>query len=451
MRAAAIAELCLASALAGLGGALGGWLAGSAGAAGGALGLYALWHLVHLVLLLRSLTRPLELPDTLGLWAELYARVYRHQREVQARERLNLQRLSRFEETSAALPDAAVVLGADDTIRWCNEAAQRFLGLRPAQDLGQRLTHVVRHPDFVSYLERGGGEAGVEFPAPVNQNLTLQAQYVSQGGGRHLLVVRDVTPLRRLDQVRRDFVANASHELRTPLTVIYGFIESLDGERAQLPALWRRPIALMREQALRMQRILDELLQLARLDSAAAPPGTPVNVPALLEQLRLEAQALSGARGHVLEFQVDGGLWLRGNASELRSALGNLVSNAVQHTPDGTRIDVSWAAGAQGGAQFAVRDHGEGIAPEHLPRLTERFYRVDAGRSRAQGGTGLGLAIVKHALGRHGAELLIESELHRGSRFSCVFPRALSCSPAAPEPQVALAAIGASSDCHTSP
>ncbi|HCZ47730.1 MAG TPA: phosphate regulon sensor histidine kinase PhoR, partial [Gammaproteobacteria bacterium] len=359
----------------------------------------------------------------------LFDRLYRTRREAAAmRRRLGLI-VQRFEESSAALPDAAVLLAEDGRIDWCNEAAQRLLGLRTPRDLGQRITNVVRHPAFGAYFSGVGDPAeGVEFPSPSGDEVVLQAQVVSFGQGRRLLVVRDITKVRLLEQVRRDFVANASHELRTPLTVIFGFLEALTVEPDNVPQRWHRPLELMTQQTVRMQRIIDDMLMLARLegDTSRASSGD-VNVPNMLQLIRSEAQALSGARAHRLELDVDDGLWLRGSELELRSAFSNLVSNAVQHTPDGSLIRLRWRATPDGGARFEVQDNGEGIAAEHLPRLSERFYRVDASRSRARGGTGLGLAIVKHALARHGAELTIHSAPGEGSRFGCVFTADLVC------------------------
>jgi two-component system phosphate regulon sensor histidine kinase PhoR len=255
--------------------------------------------------------------------------------------------------------------------------------------------------------------------------LTLFAQVIDFGQRRRLLVVRDITNIRHLEQVRRDFVANASHELRTPLTVLYGFLEALTEDEGEVPERWRRPLDLMTQQTLRMQRIIDDMLMLARLegDSSQHAEGD-VNVPNLLQLIRAEAQALIGRRRHQLELDVDATLWLRGSELELRSAFSNLVSNAVHHTPDGSLIRIHWQERPDGGALFEVQDNGEGIAASHLPRLSERFYRVDASRSRARGGTGLGLAIVKHVLARHGAELSIHSAPGQGSRFGCQFPAA---------------------------
>ncbi|MDD3650698.1 phosphate regulon sensor histidine kinase PhoR [Immundisolibacter sp.] len=408
-----------------------GWVGGDAGiGAGMGLLAYSGWHVRNVLRLAASLRGDGDPPESIGLWGELFERLYRARREATVTRRRLAQIVQRFEEASAALPDAAVALGEFGAIDWCNEAAQRLLGLRMPRDLGQRITNVVRDPIFARYL---GGEgdrvAGVEFEAPQGDGLILHARLIDIGTHRRLLVVRDVTQARRLEQVRRDFVANASHELRTPLTVVYGFLETLATDADELPPRWRRPLELMTQQTLRMQRIVDDMLMLAQLESDGAHAESDINVPNLLQQIRNEAIALSGGRRHRVELEVDPRLWLRGNETELRSAFSNLVANAVQHTPDGTLITVRWQL-RDGRPVLEVEDNGEGIAPEHLPRLSERFYRVDASRSRARGGTGLGLAIVKHALARHDAELLIRSQVGVGSAFSCVFPASAARRPA---------------------
>lgn len=422
----AVAEAALAGGLVTTG-SLFGWIGGD-GALGAGLGLlcYAGWQVRNVLRLSASLDGEGETPESIGLWGAAFERLYRARRDATITRRRLAQIVQRFEESSAALPDATVALGESGSIDWCNEAAQRLLGLRTPRDLGQRITNIVRDPSFSRYFkDEGDRSAGVEFPAPHDHGLTLFAQVIDFGQRRRLLVVRDITNIRRLEQVRRDFVANASHELRTPLTVVYGFLEALAEDAREVPERWRQPLDLMTQQTLRMQRIIDDMLMLARLegDNSRHAEGD-VNVPNLLKLIRAEAQALSGRRGHQLALDVDATLWLRGSELELRSAFSNLVSNAVNHTPDGSLIRIRWQAQPDGGALLEVQDNGEGIAANHLPRLSERFYRVDASRSRARGGTGLGLAIVKHALARHGAELSIRSTPGQGSCFGCQFPPA---------------------------
>ena len=428
---AAVAESVLGGGLLAAGSLLG-WVGGDAGIGAG-LGLlaYSGWHVRNVLRLALSLRGDGDPPESIGLWGDLFERLYQARREATVTRRRLAQIVQRFEEASAALPDAAVALGEFGAIDWCNEAAQRLLGLRTPRDLGQRITNVVRDPTFARYLGGEGDQvAGVEFAAPRGDGLILHARLIDIGSRRRLLVVRDVTQARRLEQVRRDFVANASHELRTPLTVVYGFLETLVADTDGLPPRWRRPLELMTQQTLRMQRIIDDMLMLAQLEGDGTHAESDINVPNMLQLIRNEAIALSGSRHHRVELDVDPRLWLRGNESELRSAFSNLVANAVQHTPDGTLITVRWQQ-RDGRPVLEVEDNGEGIAPEHLPRLSERFYRVDASRSRARGGTGLGLAIVKHALARHDAELLIRSQVGLGSTFSCVFPASAARRPAA--------------------
>ena len=359
-----------------------------------------------------------------GVWGEVFYQLQRMRQHHWRRKRTITQYLQRFRELTAAMPDATVVLRTGGEIEWFNEAAERMLGLHSPQDIGQRIVNLVRHPAFVQHLRERHFTDPVEFPSTVNGDLVLSASVVPYGQEQLLLVVRDVTRLYRLERTRRDFVANVSHELRTPLTVVRGFIETLEDGRENISDEERYALRLMEEQAKRMQRIVDDLLLLSRLETDERPPRRgPVAVPVLLEIICSEARALSAGR-HTIELEADASLTIRGSEEELRSAFTNLVSNAVRYTPEGGSIRMRWYADEQG-AYFQVRDTGMGIAAHHIPRLTERFYRVDVARSRQTGGTGLGLAIVKHVLERHEAELRIESVLGRGSVFICHFPAAL--------------------------
>jgi two-component system phosphate regulon sensor histidine kinase PhoR len=330
--------------------------------------------------------------------------------------------LKRFRESTAAMPDGTVVLDPNRAIEWWNPAAQRLLSLNYPGDVGRRIGNLVRHPAFQAYLEKGNFKRAVEIPAPGNDAVTLALRMVPYGKNRTLLTVRDITRLRYLERVRQDFVANVSHELRTPLTVISGYLESMAEDADELPPRWRRTLEAMRAQAERMGRIVTDLLTLSRLeaDHRMSNPE-PVDMGAVVDRVCAEARALSGEQVHRIDCQADRGLWLLGDEGELHSLVSNLVFNAVRYTPAGGSIVITWAADAEG-ARLAVRDTGIGIAQQHIPRLTERFYRVDVGRSRDQGGTGLGLAIVKHILARHRGRLEIESEPGKGSLFCCRFP-----------------------------
>lgn len=360
-----------------------------------------------------------------GLWGEVFYQLQRMRQHHWRRKRRVAQYLQRFRELTAAMPDATVVLRTGGEIEWFNEAAGRMLGLRSPQDAGQRIVNLVRHPHFGEYLRERQFTDAVEFPSPVNGDLVLSANVVPYGQEQLLLVARDVTRVHRLERTRRDFVANVSHELRTPLTVVRGFLEMLEDGRDNMSEEDLRSLRLMEEQTRRMQRIVDDLLLLSRLETDERPPWrTLVAVPTLLNIITAEARALSAGK-HTIHLDADAGLSLRGSEEELRSAFTNLVINAVRYTPEGGTIQIRWQADAEG-AYFQVSDTGVGIAPHHIPRLTERFYRVDVARSRQTGGTGLGLAIVKHVLERHEAHLHIESKVGRGSVFVCRFPPSLT-------------------------
>ena len=325
----------------------------------------------------------------------------------------------------------ALVLGEDDRMVWCNGAAQRLLGLSPTRDVGRPIVHLVRYPGFVTFLAQRRSGDSVEFPSPLDDALLLGARLVPYGRKQRLLLATDVSQLRRLEQMRRDFVANVSHELRTPLTVISGYLETLLDSESPALEVWRQPLHRMQEQSRRMLHIIEDLLLLARLEARKEPlPRQPVNVPALLADIADDALALSGDQNHQIEVSADPALWILGCEKDLRSAFANLAFNAVRYTPAGGRIALRWFADASG-AHLAVEDNGEGIAPQHIPRLTERFYRVNRDRSRGSGGTGLGLSIVKHVLNHHGGQLRISSELGVGSVFACDFPAEARAEPTA--------------------
>lgn len=371
-------------------------------------------------------------PEAEGVWAEIYFHLRRRQRQYRQGRRRLAGVLKQFQEATAAVPDAGVVLDEQDAVTWCNEAAATLLGLHPGQDYGRRITHLVRHPAFVRFLSEGDYQRRVEFASPVDGERTLSLRIVPYGQGQRLLLAADITRVQRLEKMRRDFVSNVSHELRTPLTVVRGYLETLlDSDAAGLERLLG-PLQGMHKQTLRMQRIIEDLLMLARLENGSErPPLQPVRVPALLESIAEDAGALGAGRGQRISLHVDAGLDMLGLEQELRSAFSNLVFNAVRYTPDAGRIEIRWYADA-GGLHLEVQDNGEGIAPQHIPRLTERFYRVDRGRQRESGGTGLGLAIVKHVVGRHQGRLEIDSRPGEGSTFSCVFPPHLKVARAAP-------------------
>ncbi|HRD50692.1 MAG: phosphate regulon sensor histidine kinase PhoR [Candidatus Competibacter sp.] len=412
-------------ALAFLGAALLGWLADRLLLA---LLLTALGCLVWQLWQLRRLDRWLSgdrdagPPQVGRVWDGIAAHIARLRRQSRKRKRKLSKLLAQFQQATAALPDAAVVLGEDDRVLWCNGAAQQMLGLSPVRDIGLPVVHLLRHPDFVAFLHQRRQGDNVEFSAPVDDALLLSARIVPYGKKQRLLLATDISRVRRLEQVRRDFVANVSHELRTPLTVISGYLETLLDSDSSAFDPWRQPLHRVQEQSRRMLHIVEDLLLLVRLESRKErPPFKPVNAPALLAAIVDDAIALSDEQAHPISVIADPDLWIAGSEKELHSAFANLVFNAVRYTPAGRRIEIRWFAD-DSGIHLMVEDEGEGIAPHHIPRLTERFYRINRDRSRDSGGTGLGLSIVKHVLNHHGGQLRISSQLGVGSLFTCDFP-----------------------------
>lgn len=346
---------------------------------------------------------------------------------LRARGRKRKRKLSKllagFQESTDALPDATVVLDDERRIRWWNRAAREMLGLDRKRDKGRRIDKAVKDPVFRDFLVQGDYDRPLQMPSPVNDNVSLEVRIVPYGKGKHLLQARDITRLQQLETVRRDFVANVSHEIRTPLTVIHGYLEAMDESADDDLVAWRPAIRQMVQQSNRMQRIVEDLLLLSRVESADADSGQElVGVPLMLRALITEAESMCAGRIRI-ELEVDDELKLFGYPSELESAFSNLLFNAIRYTPGAGEIRLRWWANAKKQPCFSVLDNGIGIAAEHLPRLTERFYRVDVARSRSSGGTGLGLAIVKHVLSRHGGVLQIQSQPGEGSTFTCSFAR----------------------------
>ncbi len=395
------------------------------------------WQLWQLYRLERWLLDDKEAsPPQALIWGGIAAHIDRLRRQNRKRKRKFSRLLEQFQQATAALPDAAVILGEDDKVFWCNGASQSLLGLTPGRDIGLPVINLLRHPKFITFLgHRRLGES-VEFPSPVDDTRVLSARIVPYGKKQRLLLATDITRVRRLEQMRHDFIANVSHELRTPLTVVIGYLETLlDSDDPSLEQ-WLQPLRGMRQQAGRMLHLIEDLLMLARLESQKdRTPGKPVAVPAMLADIADDAIALSGDQNHQIELSADPRLWILGCEKELRSAFSNLVFNAVRYTPAGGQIEIRWFADASG-IHLAVEDNGEGIASHHIPRLSERFYRVNRDRSRGSGGTGLGLSIVKHVLNNHGGRLRISSELGKGSLFVCEFPGQLRVESLSPSPPV---------------
>ncbi len=364
-------------------------------------------------------------PYPAGFWGEIYRSIAHHQTRSRKRKRGLVRFATRFREAAGAIPDALVILDKDQHVEWANPSAKSLLGFSWPSSEGKSITELLDYAELHKYIEQGDYHQPLDYVPTHNSAIVLSVRVTPFGGKKRerLLAARDITKIYHLNQIRRDFVANVSHELRTPLTVFTGFVENMMDAR-DTPERLQHPLSRMRSQASRMQSIIHDLLTLSRLEmDEKATDQHPINVPLLLENIVSEAVALSSE--HRIELDADQGLWLLGNEGEINSAFTNLVVNAVRHTPPGTEIQVIWHRNDEG-PFLIVQDDGEGIDPEHLPRLTERFYRVDKDRSRASGGTGLGLAIVKHALHRHEAELHVSSDIGEGSSFTCRFPLELA-------------------------
>lgn len=354
-----------------------------------------------------------------GIWQQLFSR-YSYEREQSVSDKQRYRQLLReIRKSTNAMPDGAVILDAANEIVACNRAAKKLAGLKRKKDRGQRIDNILRDPGLVELIHADDYKHSVEIASPVREGDWLNCRLVPYGADQKLLLLRDITDRIRLYRMRRDFVANASHELRSPLTVISGYLDSLADE-ADTPDGWEQPIKQMQIQAQRMNRIVAELLELSQLESAGpARAVDAVDVAALIAAVKKSYQGRNDVA--TVETNIESTVQLLGNASQIESVLTNLVSNAVRHTPADGVVQITWRSSPDV-ADLIVRDSGEGIPQEFIPRLTERFFRVDRGRSRDDGGVGLGLAIVKHILGRHDADLLIESTPGDGSEFRCRFP-----------------------------
>ncbi len=380
------------------------------------------WHYWRLRTLLLRLTARQRMPAPAGsgVWSELDRLLHRGQGEMRARKRRLLSMLRAYRAAAAALPDAVVVVERNtQRVLWFNEAATPLLGLAHPRDQDAPVVAALHPLPIAQWLAAGRhAEPLTDVAAPGNPDLRLNLRLIPYSSELWMLVARDVTRTMRLEHMRRDFVANVSHELRTPLTVVHGYLEMLDP--ADNPE-WAPMLAEMQRQSQRMAQLVEDLLTLSRLEARDSLPEERVAMAPMLATLRREAEALSQGRHRVLVEDGSGGLDLLGSTKELHSAFSNLVSNAIRYTPAGGEVDIHFAADPDGGASVSVRDSGYGIPAAHLPRITERFYRVSTSRSRESGGTGLGLAIVKHVLGLHGARLDITSEVGQGSVFRCRF------------------------------
>lgn len=387
-----------------------------------ALGGYVAYSLYSLHRLRQWLAtrRRLAPPELHGAWGETAEWIAQQRRGGRLRQRRLLGLLRAFRSAAKVIPDAVVVLDDARKVVWLNRAAAQLLRMRLARDRGRLIDDFLPTAQVHGWLSGDPSQAPlIDVPAPDEERKRLSLRMIGYTDGLHLLLIRDISALIRSEQIRRDFVANVSHELRTPLTVLHGYLDLIEPE--ELPQL--APVLDdLRAQTQRMTRIVEDLLILSRIEAPQAPPDEIVAMDALLAALYREAEGLSRQR-HRIALNNTAAVDLRGAQQYLHSAFSNLIANAVRYTPDGGQIEIAWQRHPDGGARLVVSDTGYGIPAEHLPRVTERFYRVSTSRSRGSGGTGLGLSIVKHVLAMHGARLGIDSEVGVGSRFVCIFDR----------------------------
>jgi len=362
-----------------------------------------------------------SIPAGSGAWDTVFAHLARYVRSQNKNQQLLDLELKQLQNVTAAMPDGMVILDETDHIQWCDPVAEKHLGINLELDYGQQVTNMVRQQSFVEYLAARKFNKPLMLKQMRHHRLTLLIQLVPYGKNQQLLISRDITSYERIETMRRDFIANVSHELRTPLTVVIGYLEMLSAENSIDSEMQRLALAAMREQTSRMQRLIEDLLTLSRLENALNKlHESTVDMPSLLQELYREAESLSAGK-HKIHLNINSEDQILGSREELRSAMGNLIGNAVRYTSEGGEIHICWKV-KQGKGLFYVRDTGVGIEQAHVPRLTERFYRVDNSRSRDTGGTGLGLAIVKHVLNRHQARLKITSTVGKGSEFCIQFP-----------------------------
>ncbi|MEM7406866.1 MAG: phosphate regulon sensor histidine kinase PhoR [Pseudomonadota bacterium] len=393
------------------------WLLGLFAALTGYLGI----QLANAVQLVRWLSdrKSNYPPEANGLWGEVYRSLAEWERFNRERRHQLADQLVRFQQSTRALPDGLVMLDAEHQILWTNPAARELLGVSGQRDAGSRIENFVRHPEFLRFLHDPSAGA-CELRSPISATQWLELRRVQFGDSNALLIAHDATERVNVEQMRRDFVADVSHELRTPLTVLSGYLENINRTPELVPDTWQRPVAAMTDQSARMGRIVEDLLLLARMEAGPQGEATTLDVAAIVERVALDTAELSAGREHQIVCDVDSDVQLTGVQQEIHTAFTNLAANAVRYTPDHGCISLRWYAA--NGACFEVEDSGDGIDEQDVPRLTERFFRVDKGRSRAEGGTGLGLSIVRHILDRHDAQLEIESTLGEGSLFRCRFP-----------------------------
>jgi len=366
--------------------------------------------------------RKKELPDAQGYWGEIFNELYLLEKQKKKQQKLLSTALSRFKKAAEALPDGVVILSQHNFIEWINPVASSSLGIHYPQDSGQKISNLIRNPDFQRYLEKNNFSKTITFPSPTNIDNTLTIQIIPFGYKQKMVFCRDITHVTKLEEMRTTFVSNVSHEMRSPLTVLSGYLEMFSDNPPQDEKSFKLGIDNMYQQAMRMQRLVTDLLALSKMETAPVEHTKIVDVSTLLISLKENAEILGKDKHHNISLQADEKLNLRGNIDELHSLFANLINNAVRYTPENGIIKIKWEVSNEK-AVFSVKDNGTGIASQHISHLTERFYRADVDRSRESGGTGLGLAIAKYAVERHDGSLGISSELGKGSTFSCYFPK----------------------------
>ncbi|MBA6223273.1 MULTISPECIES: phosphate regulon sensor histidine kinase PhoR [unclassified Colwellia] len=381
------------------------------------------WHYNHLFKLIQWLWQGKSIapPQANGIWGRIYDGLYRRIRKQRLKQKQLNERIRKFRDGAEALPDAALVLSNELIILWGNKKASKFLGVRWPEDIGLRIDNLIRFPEFSKYLDDGDYNSPCLIISPINNELQLELRMMAYGSDQILLLARDISKIQRLEEMRRDFVANVSHELKTPLTVVRGYVEMVQASETALDPHWKKAFTTIESQVSRMDRLVEQLLVLSRIEhNVDADNHQEVNLSRLVLTIIEEVQWLNQDKNHIINNDIAPNISINGNEHELKSACLNLISNAIAYTPPNGIIDIR--LGNDGNKiRFSVKDNGPGIKPEHVNRLTERFFRVDKSRSRNTGGSGLGLAIVKHVLNHHHGELSIESEWHQGSEFIIYF------------------------------
>ncbi len=380
------------------------------------------WHYHHLFKLINWLwkSKTLSPPQANGVWGYLYDGLYRQVKQHRRKQKQLNEKIRRFRDGAEALPDAALMLSQELTIEWGNKKAQRLLGVRWPDDFSQRIDNLLRAPEFTDYLAQENFESPCLLISPVHADIQLEIRIMAYGSDHVLLLARDISNIQRLEEMRRDFVANVSHELKTPLTVVRGYVEMIQASQDTLEPHWTKAFQTIEGQVSRMDRLVEQLLNLARVENNNQDEKQCVNMAQLIKTLVDEVSWLNQNKQHEIILDIATNVDVIGSETELKSACANLLSNAIAYTPANGRIEVKWLLEGDK-AVFSVKDNGDGIKPEHVNRLTERFYRIDRSRSRDTGGSGLGLAIVKHVLHHHQAELIINSVWGQGSEFSIFF------------------------------